>query len=93
MLSRQVRLIIRAKALAEEDKREPEIQRRLGLVSEFAVRRTLEQAKRYSWERLIAVHRKLLETDLAIKTGKYETDLALNILVTELCQGGSSRRV
>jgi DNA polymerase III delta subunit len=28
----------------------------------------------------------LLDTDVAIKTGKYEDDLALDIMVIELCK-------
>jgi DNA polymerase III delta subunit len=37
-------------------------------------------------ERLREVYNKLLETDLAIKTGKYDGELALNLLVADLCQ-------
>ena len=86
MLSRQVRMIVRARELRNQGKPKIEIQSRLGLTSEFALRKTLEQADRYSWERLKDVYHKLLEADLAIKTGKYKDELALNILVAELCQ-------
>jgi len=58
------------------------------LPSEFSLRKTLEQAGRYPLERIIDVYHKLLEADLAIKTGKYEGELALNILIAELCQRG-----
>jgi len=60
----------------------------LGLTSEFALRRTLEQADRYSLERLKQVYHKLLEADLSIKTGRYDAELTLNILIAELCQQG-----
>ena len=86
MLSRQVRMIVRAKELRKQGKPETEIQKRLGLTSEFALRKTLEQANRYPVERLKEVYHKLLQTDLSIKTGKYEGQLALNILIAELCQ-------
>ncbi len=86
MLSRQVRMIVRAKELRNQGKPKVEIQSRLGLTSEFALRKTLEQADRYPWERLKNVYHKLLEADLAIKTGKYKDELALNILIAELCQ-------
>ena len=86
MLSRQIQMIIRAKELKNQGKSEVEIQNRLGLTAEFALRRTLEQAARYSTERLREIYHKLLETDLSIKTGKYEGELALTILITELCQ-------
>jgi len=84
MLSRQVQMIVRAKELMRQGEPEVEIQNRLGLSSEFALRRTLEQADRHSLPRVIEVYHKLLETDLAIKTGKYEAELALNILIAEL---------
>ena len=86
MLLRQVRMIVRVKELRGQGKPEVEIQNKLGLTSEFALRKTLEQASRYSWERLKEVYHKLLETDLSIKTGKYGGELALNILIAELCQ-------
>ena len=85
MLSRQVRMIVQAKELRRQRKPEVEIQSRLGLTSAFALRKALEQAQRYSMERLKAVYRKLLEADLSIKTGKYDGELALNILIAELC--------
>jgi DNA polymerase-3 subunit delta len=85
MLARQVRLIVQARELRRQRRAEPEIQDRLGLPSEFALRKTLDQAQRYPLERLKEVYNKLLETDLAIKTGKYEGELALNLLIAELC--------
>ncbi len=86
MLSRQVRQLVRAKELRKAGQSEGEIQDRLGITYEFALRKTLEQAGRFSLERLKELYQKLLEADLAIKTGKYGGELALNILVAELCQ-------
>jgi DNA polymerase-3 subunit delta len=86
MLSRQVRMIVIAKELVKQKKSQIEIQNKLGLTSEFALRKTLEQASRYSLPRLREVYHQLLEADLSIKTGKYGGELALNILVAELCQ-------
>jgi DNA polymerase III delta subunit len=40
--------------------------------------------------RLKEVYHQLLETDLAIKTGRYNAELALNILIAELCQGAKA---
>ena len=91
MLSRQVRMIVRAKELSNQRKPKIEIQTRLGLPSEFALRKTLEQASRYSFTRLKGVYHRLLEADLSIKTGQYNGELALNILVAELCQRGKPR--
>jgi DNA polymerase-3 subunit delta len=86
MLSRQVRMTVRVKELRNQRKPEAEIRNKLGLTSEFAWRKTTEQAERYPLERIKEVYPKLLEADLSIKTGKYEGELALNILITELCQ-------
>ncbi len=90
MLSRQVQMIVRAKELRNQRKPKIEIQNKLRLTSEFALRKTLEQAERYPWERLKQVYCKLLEADLSIKTGKCDGELALNILVAELCQRGKT---
>lgn len=88
MLWRQVQMIVRAKELGNQRKPKIEIQHRLGITQEFVLRKTLEQASRYSLPRLSGVYHHLLEADLSIKTGKYDGELALNILVAELCQRG-----
>ena len=85
MLSRQVRLVVRAKELRRQRKPDAEIQSRLGLKSEFPLRKTLEQAQRYPLERLKSVYKRLLEADLSIKTGRYDGRLALNLLIADLC--------
>jgi len=87
MLSRQVQLIVRAKGLRSQKKSNIEIQNKLGVSADFAFRKILEQAERYPLPRLRQVYARLLETDLAIKTGKYDGELALNILIATLCQG------
>ncbi len=87
MLTRQARLIVRVKELKSQRRSEAEIMDRLEMASPFVLRRTLEQAGRYSMARLKEVYHRLLQTDLAIKTGRYNADLALNILIAELCQG------
>lgn len=86
MLARQVQLIIRARAMLARRYSEVEIQRRLGISAEFALRRTLAQANRFSSRRLETMYHKLLETDVAIKTGRREAEVALTLLVAEMCQ-------
>ncbi len=85
MLSRQVRLVVRAKELRRQRKPDMEIQSRLGLKSEFPFRKTMEQAQRYPLERLKQVYIRLLQADLSIKTGRYDGGLALNLLIADLC--------
>ncbi len=90
MLTRQARMLVLAKDLKKQGKSEAEIMNKIGLKQDWALRKTLEQAQKYSWERLKEIYSKLLETDLSIKTGKYEEELALDILISELCQKGST---
>lgn len=87
MLVRQARMIVRVKELRKRRTPEAEIRDRLESPPEFAFRKMLEQANRYSLERLKEVYHKLLEADLSIKTGKCDPELVMNILVAELCQG------
>jgi len=86
MLNRQMRLIVRTRELKSQKIPEAEMKSRLGLSNDFIFRKVLEQAQRYTLPRLRQVYEKLLETDIALKTSRYEGDLALDILVTELCQ-------
>ncbi len=91
MITRQLRLIVRAKELAQELPR-PQVRDKLGLTSDYGLDKILSQAKAYSLSRLREAYHKLLETDFAIKTGKYSGDLALDLLIAELCQFQKSRR-
>jgi DNA polymerase-3 subunit delta len=93
MLSRQVQLMVRVKELRSQGKAPNEIQNKLGLTSDFVLRKVLEQADKYSLARLIEVYHRLLEADLAIKTGRYDGELALNILIAELGRGVVSKSV
>lgn len=83
MLARQLRLALLAKEMTALHKNKGEIQTKLSL-PDFAFQKTLDQAAKYSLEQLKNFYFKLLYTDLSIKTGKYDEDLALNILVTEM---------
>ncbi len=83
MITRQFRLIAQAKDL-ERGLSRLQIQDRLGLKSSYSLDKTLGQAKLYDFEGVKRAYDKLLETDLAIKTGQYSDRLALELLVTEL---------
>ncbi|MEE8420484.1 MAG: DNA polymerase III subunit delta [Dehalococcoidales bacterium] len=84
MVVRQVRIIVRMKELRRQRRSEIEIKNRLGIFNDFVYRKAQEQSARYSLERLKEVYHRLLETDLSIKTGRFEPELALNILLGEL---------
>lgn len=86
MMSRQVCLMIEArelssqKGLSLEDKR-----KKLGLSAKYPIHKLLRQSARYPSARLVAIQEKILETDLAIKTGKWQDELALDLLLVEVC--------
>lgn len=84
-ITRQLRLIVLAKELDPKLPRE-EGKKRLGFVKDYPYDKTLAQAKSYTLERIRQVYHKLVDTDLSIKTGKYDGDLALDLLVIELGQ-------
>ena len=86
MITRQLRLIVRIKEPGESSS-DTKLQDRLGLTSAYVFDRTMKQAKMYTLERVKQAYHKLLEADIAIKTGKYDAELALDLLVIELCQG------
>lgn len=83
MITRQFRLIALARDLQPGLSRQ-QMQDRLGLKSSYSLDKTLGQARSYDLAGVRRVYDKLLETDLAIKTGKYSDKLALELLVAEL---------
>ena len=86
LIARQVRILTRVKGMGGEGLSRGEIQARLGIASDFVARKALEQAGKYSPARLREAYHRLLEADLSIKTGKYDGELALHILIAELGQ-------
>jgi len=50
----------------------------------------MEQARRHSWSDIMWRYQRLLDADLAIKQGKLEPDLALELLAAD--QADRSRR-
>lgn len=83
MLARQTRLVLLAQDLLAQGVSPSEIGPRLGLTADFALRKTLAQARTVSPQRAIALHRRLLDADLAIKTGRMDGVAALEVLVAE----------
>ncbi len=88
MITRQFRLVVQAKDLLRQKRRPADIGSSLGIANEFALRKTVEQARKHPLARLEAIYRRLLDTDIAIKTGRFRGDrgeLALDLLVSDLC--------
>ena len=88
MVERQLRLL----ALARDsmDRRLPpeDLKRALGTSSDFVVRKTTTQARRHSRQDIAWRYDRLLQADLAIKQGRLEPDLALELLVGESAPRG-----
>jgi DNA polymerase-3 subunit delta len=85
LLARQIQMLVQLKDLRNQKIPLTEIQRRLGIVHEFIWYKISNRAEKYSLDRLKEIYQNLLEIDLSIKTGRFEGDLALNILVAGLC--------
>ena len=88
MVARQLRLLALARDLIDRGHGQREIGERLGLTHEFALKRTMGQARRHSWSSIRWLYGELMEADLAVKQGRLEQDLALDILVGEATRLG-----
>ena len=80
MVERQLRLLALARDAMDRGVPQNELKGRLGTSSDFVVRKTAEQARRHPMSEIILRYNHLLEADLAIKLGKLEPELALELL-------------
>ena len=85
MITRQLRLMVQAKELGAQKVAVADIPGELGLSPYYPVDRLLKQTSCYSMSRLTDIYHKLLETDLDIKSGKWKGEMALDLLIAELC--------
>jgi DNA polymerase-3 subunit delta len=91
MLARQVRILIGVQELAGRRMRPDEIAAELGQ-KPFVVRKAVDQARGFAPGELQRVHDRLLELDVATKTGRIQAETALELFVAEVCQKGVERR-
>jgi len=84
MITRQLRALYAIKFLQEEGLPPGEVKRRSGL-SPFLAAKCLGQARNFRLKELEQAWERLLQADLAIKTGQVEAPLALEILILQLC--------
>jgi len=89
MLARQMRLIVTARELKAQRVPMPEARGRLANSPEFAVQRLFKQSADYSLPRLRHVYQLMTEADQSIKTGHSEPEMAVGMLVSELCRKGA----
>jgi DNA polymerase III subunit delta len=87
MLVRQYRQLLLAQALLRDGLGQSQVGAHLGLApGSFPLRKITDQASRYPADRLEAAYRRLLESDIAVKTGVLEADTALEMLVVSLAE-------
>ena len=83
MVARQVRFLILAKDLKAGGMNQTDIGRRLS-ISGYPLTKTLEQERRFTHEQLVGIHRRLLDADISIKTGKSNEQSALEMLIADV---------
>jgi DNA polymerase-3 subunit delta len=86
MVARQIRILIQVKELSKAGLDGRDIARQLGL-HPFVVRKALRQERNFSMAQLASIHRRLLEADVAIKTGRMDAVLALDMLIADVAAG------
>lgn len=85
LIEKQLRVILIIKGIPP-DTPIGQIKEKLGLNPRYPLEKTLKQARDFTVPRLRRCFHCLLDTDLAIKMGKYEDELALNLMIIELCK-------
>jgi len=83
MIARQFRLIIQAKELAPTLGTPQAIAERIGQKT-FPIRKALTQSHNFTMEQLDRIYHRLIETDIEIKTGRVDPELALDTLIAGL---------
>jgi DNA polymerase-3 subunit delta len=85
MIVRQFRLLLQMKDLAARGMTVDAARERLKL-HPFVADKTWKQALNFTLPQLEAIYQKLLDTDIAIKTGRSEPVVALDVLIVELAR-------
>ncbi|HEY52386.1 MAG TPA: DNA polymerase III subunit delta [Caldilineae bacterium] len=85
MIVRQYRILLQVKELMQHGLDRDAIAKKIRL-HPFPTKKAMAQARQYSPQQLNSIYDRLLDTDVAIKTGRMEANLALDILVVELAR-------
>jgi DNA polymerase-3 subunit delta len=88
MIVRQFRLLIQVQELKAEGATPRDIAQKLG-IHPFPAGKLYNQATYFTAAQLETVYRHLLDTDVAIKTGEIEAEMALDLLVAGLAATGT----
>jgi DNA polymerase-3 subunit delta len=85
VLAWQVRTLIQVRDMLDRRVSESRMATESGL-SDFVVRKSIDQARQFSLKKLLQIHHDLLELDHAVKTGRADAELSLDALVVEMCR-------
>lgn len=85
MIIRQFRLLLVGREMLEEGRSSTDFARGMAR-NEFVARKTMEQARRFTLDRLEVVYHRLLAIDEGVKTGKTSLPVALDALVVDLAR-------
>jgi DNA polymerase III subunit delta len=83
MIARQFRMLLQVRDLAARGLNLDQIRAQLGL-HPYVARKVLEQSRNFSIEQLETIYRKLLETDISMKTSHGDPAVNLDVLVVEV---------
>ncbi len=83
MLARQVRILLCVQELATQHRHAEDIAAQLKQ-KPFVIRKALAQIRNYQRNELERFHDRLIEYDQAIKTGRIQAEVALDLLVMEI---------
>jgi DNA polymerase-3 subunit delta len=85
MIVRQYRILLQVKDYMSQGMGQDAISSTLKL-HRYPTEKAMRQARGYTMPQLQRIYDRLLETDVAIKTGRLDADLALDMLVVELAR-------
>jgi len=86
MITHEFRLLIQVKQHSGRGVSVNTVGSKIGESKDWKVEKLMRSAGRYSSQRLEGIYHRLLETDVSIKTGKCEGELALDLLINDLCK-------
>jgi DNA polymerase-3 subunit delta len=84
-IATQIRSLLEVKDMAEQGMSPAQIAQAKGWKSDYAATARLKEANNFSMARLEQTLELLLEIDVAIKTGRMDSRLALDMLIARLC--------
>lgn len=85
MLVRQYRQLMLAQAYLREGLSAAQIGSQMNLQG-FVLKKIIDQASRYQADRLETAYRRLLENDVAVKTGVLDADASFEVLIVSLAE-------